>query len=619
MRGDPVLKKWLCLVRGGFIGLLGLIASCSGGGSGQGDLSVPPAPQIPAGLVPLPGSSGSAALRLFPASGQTSQWCVFRGWPDEQLHVFNACDTASPRSAPFARAVQGGLLLVGSADAGDRLWLLTYDAERNIPSGRNPGVVSDGVDVLLFTAGSTAGPVQVAERMPLGGFDNLIYSGAQGGGLTVCAVDRCYSVQQNGTTTQWTGPVMTGYEFVEAAVRADSVEAIVRRQDDHVSGNADFANFHYAAARLYPDHTDLTPIATDCLPYSLAAGAGGATWQCARTRAEIANLLRLEIARMPNDGMIDFAASNLEGRVAWSQAYYLNGLMQLGGDGVPALRNAADWTPLRTRLRAEIDLLALRVQSTGGLASKRYSMQRTAVTFALHMGRAARILGTAAGTGHSSQNVQPARTLLQTRLRSLDGTVEQPAQVTDGGITFSTLSYMRGSDFWCDGVNVPYNYISGVVDGVLSAADVTAADLDRSTTLMRPLLVLEPMSAGADWRYWWARGSDGWAATDNVSSNTPAYSGSGGVGHITYRTIDAAALLRLHERRADAVPTEVIANIRGLAASGRLLPWLSEAAPATARITFDPQVVYRYARSSAPYELQSQVWALEQMMQAASP
>lgn len=602
------------------MGLLVLVASCGGGGSQPAATPGPPQEQIPPGLVKMPpGTSGSLGLRIFPASGQSSRWCVFRGWPDERLYVFADCDSAAPQARPFARAEAGGLLLVGAADGGDRLWLLTYDADRNIPSGRMPGIVSDGVDILLFTANGAAEPRTAVERMSLGSFDNLVYSAAQGGALLVCAIDRCSSISDNGVVTPWALGAMSGYEFVEAVIRADSVEAIVRRPDEHVTGNADLADFHYAAASLRADRAEVTRIAADCVPYALTVGVAGTTWKCARTRADLVELLRLEIARMPNDGMVDFGASNLEGRVAWSQAYYLNGLMQLGGSGMPALGNASDWTSLRARLRAEVDLLAQRVQSAQGLTSKRYSMQRTAVTFALHGGRAARILGTAATTGHGSAAVQGARALLQTRLRSLDGTVEQPAQGSEDGFTFPTLGYARGSDFWCDGANVPYNYISGVVDGVLAADDVSTADIDRLSALMQPLLALELIESAPMWRYWWSRGSDGWSAADNVSTNTPDYGGNSGAAHITYRSMDAAALVRLHSRRAAAVPADVIANIRTLVASGGLLPWVNEALLADGTIALDAPVAYRYARSSAPWELQSQVWALEQLAQGSPP
>jgi hypothetical protein len=514
---------------------------------------------------------------------------------------------------PFARALEGGLLLVGAAAEDDRLWMLVYDASRNIPSGRIPGVVSDGVDVYLFDAAVAAEPVRLADRLPLGSFDNLIFTSVRNGSLTACAVERCRTIARDGTMTIWPTTLGT-YEFVEAVFdSAGGAHAIVRPKDDHVSGDADIAGFHYALATITDSMIDITPLPTDCVPFDLKMNAGTTEWSCARGRADLAALLKADIARMPNDGLIDFAASNLEGRVAWSQAYYLNGLLQLGGDRLPALTAAADWTALRSRLRAEVDLLAQRVESTQGLQSKRYSLQRTNVIFALHLGRTARILATAAHTGHGSVNVDRARASLQARLRSLDGTVEQPMTASEQGIAFATLGYVRGMDFWCDGSNVPYNYISGVVDGMLSADVVTSADLDSVSTLLQPLLSLEPLANAAHWRYWWSWGSHGWSAADGVSVNTPIYAGNSGVAHITYRSMDAAAVLGLARQRPLAVDPQVSAHLAALVASGALNPWVTEFLAPGSLANMDVRVAYRYARVSAPWELQSQLWALERL------
>jgi hypothetical protein len=602
------------------IGVLLVAAGCGGSGGSDSSTAPPPvsSPTIPPGLMQIPAaSSGTLGVRVFPAAGQTSQWCVFRGWPDEQLHIVSNCN-ASPRAAPFARAAQGELVLAGVADAGARLWLLTYDAAHNVPSGRNPGVVIEGIDVWLFSAAGAAEPVRIAERVALGGAFDPIYAAATADELTACAIDHCFSVHADTRVEQWTTPAMSAYEFVEAVPAPGAVEAIVRLKDDHVTGNADLVNFHYAWASLHADRAEVRRIDADCLPYSLTLTPGGATWQCARTRAQVADLLRRELDRMPNDGMMDFGASNLEGRIAWSQAYYLDGLARLSGGSLPALGAAADWSALRTRLRAEFNLLAERVLSSGGLASKRYTIERTAVTFALHVGRTAQLLRTGADTGNDSSELERARDFLQTQLRSLNGTVEQPAQAAEAGTTYATLGYARGADFWCDGVNVPYNYISGIVSGMLAADDVPAADVQRAAVLMRPLLSLEQIESAALWRYWWSRGSNGWVAADDVSTNTPDYGGSPGVAHITYRSMDAVALLRLQAADPAAVPADAIANIRSLTVEGGLLPWVNAELPPAQRVTLAPAVAYRYARSTAAWELQAQVWALEQLAQAMS-
>lgn len=588
-------------------------ASCGDDHSTPSAGRPPDSDAIPAGLTRVPDAEQrSLALRLFPTPARDSRWCVFREWPSEQIRVFDDCQLTAPREVPFSRAARGALLAMASIDGGDTLWLLAYDAERNVPSGRVPGVLVDGVDLYQFDARTVSEPRLVVENLPLGGFDALIHAGREDSRLTACAVNRCFSIG-DAAVAEWQAAALVSYEFVEVVIAGAAAWAIVRLQDDHVSGNADFHAFHYGIATLRPDGATVERIDADCLPYALTAKDAVPTWKCARTRSDLAELLQAEIARMPHGGMVDFGSSNMEGRIAWSQAYYLSGLMQLGAERMPVLAASHDWTGLHSRLRAELDLLAVQVLSADGLASKRYSLRRSAITFALHMGRVARLLRTASDTGHGSTRTPQAREHLRERLQSLQGAVEELTLLPWAGTEYTTLRYQRGVDFWADGANVPYNYVSGYVDGLLASEDVTRADVARAGALLQPLVHIERVDNAPSWRYWWAWGSSGWVPSDDISTNTPVFAGSAGVGHITYRSMDAAAVLRLHALRGEAVPAEAVVNIRQLVSQGRLLPWVNEAIAPTETVTLDHAVAYRYGRSAAPWELQSQVWALEQL------
>lgn len=588
------------------------LTACGGGGA---PIEPTQGPAV-AGLVTLPdGGSSQKAVRVYPPAGTSSRWCVFRDWPDERLHVYDACDTSQPRSVPFERGSAGELMLFGSVDAGDSLLLLVYDARRNVPSGRLPGVLSDGVDIWRLRGGNLPQATLQAERLPLGGIDNLIHVAPHADGTTLCAIRRCFSLDAHGSLREWDTTGLTGFEFVEVHVEAQNVTAIVRTADDGATGNVATNGFRYALARLTPQGAALEAIDADCLPFRLTVPAQGPAWRCVAGRADVVELLRFDLGRMPHGGMMDFGASNAEGRIAWSQVYYLSGLMHLAGGSLPTLGGLADWGALRQRLRDEVRLLARRARDDGrGYDALRYAMHREPLTSALHLGRIAALLDTAQRTGHDSDEARAARNQLSGQLWALQGTIEQLGSAMDQGRSFTTLRLAKGIDFWSDGAPVPYNYISGYVSGLAALRADSMAAIDRIDILLQPLLQVEQPHQAATWNYWWSQGRDGWTAADAVSSNTPSYGGSPNIAHITYRAMDADALLRLQRLRPASVPQALLPHVRSLTAGGRLLPSLNEqlvrsggAEPLSA------PVLRRFARATAPWELQSQVWALEQL------
>lgn len=610
--------QWGCALgrAGHFVSALGLVlllglTACGGGASG----SSPATPDVADGLEALPlATNGSRAVRLWPAGAPAADsWCLHRAWPDETLQVVAGCGSTSPVKAPFLRGAEGELLALESWSDGQTFYLMTYDARRNIPSGRLPGVVSDGVDVLRFSLqGDSVSMSTLGTALPLGGFDNLIHAGNGPAGFTVCAVRGCHTLADGRPAVAWPTDRLDGYEFVEVLIDGNGVEALMRSVDDGYSGVSPRASFHYAHARLTPAGSVLARIDSDCLPFALSQIG----WRCARTPQDMAELLRFDLARMPHRGVMDFGASNLEGRVAWSQAYYLNALAQLGGKLLPGLAAAGNWADLRQRAGQELALLARRETTAAGYASKRYSMQRSELTFALHLGRIARTLEVGADAGHDSSSLGALRKRLSARLLALDGTLERAASRDWQGMRFATLELARGADFWCDGANVPYNFVSANVLGLLANGS-NEAQRQRAASLMAPLLALEGLQTADTWNYWWNQGFDGWLVSDDVSTHTPGYAGSRGRAHISYRSIDAAAVLRLAAVQADAVPAATVLNLRRLVANGGLLPWVNEElARMGSPQTLSAGSAYRHARATGTWEIQAQVWALDRLASA---
>ncbi len=559
-------------------------------------------------LVNLPLDRNALGVRLYPPAVENDSWCLFRTWPDDKLAVYRDCDGQTSTELLFPAASTS--IPVAATKRDGNLWLAVYDVERSVPSGRTIGAVSEGIDIYRFRK-DLGEPILVVSQLPLGGIDTVIYMQATADGVIVCGTNRCVSVDAGGSTVEWPNDALRDYEFVEIALDAAGAKGIVRLSDDHVTGNSR-SDFHFAWARMSPTQSSIDPISSDCVP-KLSVGDSGVGWVCAESPADLAELLDHDLHRALWAGALEFGSSNTEGRIAWSAAYYLNGLMQLGSKRLPRITAAHDWTHLRERIQAECDLIAQRVLTSEGIASRRYALHRTELTFALHLGRMARVLAAAVRAGYGDQQINKARAVLLERLSGFDGTVEQPAEFSERGIVFATLGYARGSDFWADGANVPFNYISGYADGLVASGETYFAG--RAWELMRPLLVLESPERASIWRYWWGPGSAGWNATEQVSTNTPQYGGNGGLGHITYRSMDAAALVRIaHLAHPDEL-VEIDTNIRSLTEQGLLLPWISEALMDSGGLPAElrTEVAYRYSRSAAPWELQSQVWALEKL------
>lgn len=586
------------------------LSACGGGSPAAADVA-----DAADGLEALPlATNGARALRLWPAGAPAADsWCLYRAWPDETLQVVAGCGSTAPLKAPFPRAAEGELLALGSWSDGQSLFLMTYDARRNIPSGRLPGVLSDGVDVLRFSRqGQVISLTSLGSALPLGGFDNLIHAGHGPTGFTVCALRGCHSLADGQPAVAWPTDTLSGYEFIEVLIDGNGAEALMRSLDDGYSGASPQPGFHYAHARLTPTGSTLTRIDTGCLPFELSRSG----WRCARTPQDMAELLRFDLGRMPHHGLMDFGASNLEGRVAWSQAYYLPALAQLGGKLLPGLAAAGNWADLRQRAAQELALLARRETTTAGYASKRYSMQRSELTFALHLGRIARTLEAGVDAGHDNGSLNALRQRLGARLLALDGTVERAASREWQGQRFATLEVTRGADFWCDGANVPYNYVSANVLGLLAGGG-NDAQQQRAASLMAPLLAQAGLESADTWNYWWGQGFDGWLGSDDVSTNTSSYAGSRGRAHISYRSIDAAAVLRLAALQPSAVPAATVQNLRRLVANGGLLPWVNEElARQGAPQTLSAGSAYRHARAAGTWEIQAQVWALDRLASA---
>ena len=116
------------------------------------------------------------------------------------------------------------------------------------------------------------------------------------------------------------------------------------------------------------------------------------------------------------------------------------------------------------------------------------------------------------------------------------------------------------------------------------------------------------------WDYWWGRAHDGWTSSDKVSDNKPEYPGDKGKAWISFRTIDAMALLSVSRQADPAVHAKALESAAALTSKGLLYPLANQAlVPHTGRIHLQPEVANEYARLTSPWELANVVWSLARL------
>ena len=119
---------------------------------------------------------------------------------------------------------------------------------------------------------------------------------------------------------------------------------------------------------------------------------GVPVYRLAKTGPEYIQVFNYDLNRMWPGGIMEYGANNLEGRIAWSQVYYLHGLLSILSGQVPHLAPDKNGI-LQRRVKDELQLvISLSEKEYPGYRVKRYSIDREPLLFALHLGRIAALL-----------------------------------------------------------------------------------------------------------------------------------------------------------------------------------------------------------------------------------
>lgn len=555
---------------------------------------------------------------------ESRRWRVVRQFPSGYTGVQERSSDTAPWTSraltlEWRRRIHP--MQIGEGVSGE-LFIASYDLIDNLPSGRSLSTVTNGIDVWRVDPKAPSGtdPERIVANLQLGGIDSAIYADFRAYPLKLCGENQCYSWSTGAQPVRWKLDELRDYEFVEVAFSGDQVAALMRpKHDDRQEGPVTEVHAQYSLAKLDQSGSSRSPAQGSGIPWQLRWIDGQPRFERAETPEQYRQVFVYDIMRMPFAGAMAFGSNNFEGRIAWSQAYYLHGMLSaLEGLAKPLFTRPP--AGLRERVRQEAGLVAdLCTLDYPGYLSKRYSVDREPLKSVLHLGR----IGTVLARAKKASVLELSRSCvsrLKSEMGTFDGTLEEPIQLSVGGRMLPYLGLRKGLPFWADGISAPYNYVSGYAEGTIALG--LSDDSAKRLTGMMAVIQQQEFGSGYPntWRYCANSCDKGWLPSDSVSLNAPVWKGNGGaLAHISYRTMDARALLELASVRPAAVDTRLAGHFRELTRSGWLLPSINELFAKTGGVVpLSKHVAKRHARASAPWELQSSIWALNQLARDAA-
>ena len=355
---------------------------------------------------------------------------------------------------------------------------------------------------------------------------------------------------------------------------------------------------------------------TDSVEYELAVGP-----------ASYGRLLAHDLRRGQNGGLLELGSDNIEGRVAWAQIYYLNGLM----DAIYLARRDAGASEvflpmigdLRLRLEIEMRLLDRLLSEDSGMYTKAFTVDRSLALFAVQTSRFLLLFdryrrmfpGAAALRSHDD---------VRSRVTSLDGHIEVLATSGEENHWLEKgrhhLRWPLGCAFPFDGLGVPYNHQNEWAYSIFESRRASGGPGDDDDlTPQRDVINhfvdhLAPTGCFPeleDWNYWWGRAFDGYDEVSATSINMPAYAGDKSLAWISFRTIDLMSVLSSLDFMPEINADSVIESAEACVRRGVVFPFAArELIEAGIEPRLRLSIATQYARSGAPWELANQVWSL---------
>jgi hypothetical protein len=374
-----------------------------------------------------------------------------------------------------------------------------------------------------------------------------------------------------------------------------------------------------------PD-THVPSIDQDGVPWMLRFENGKFVVNYATSPQALAAMLDFDLRRIQQSGWMEFGIDNTEGRIPWSQIYYLNGYLDLLllADRDPVF--GREYSTLLDNVRKRLDMemqLVDRVWRSGRYLTRAFTVDRSEALFAVQTSRLLLLMDRYRReisdplelAGHN--DLRNSVLSLDRHIEVLSRSGEKPRWLPPG---MPHLRWPHGSKFYFDGTAVPFNHQNEWAYAVLSE---TAGRKDATTTkevgsdaekVVR--FFLDRVSSRGElprhgvWDYWWGTAYDGWSRDDGVSVNKPEYAGDKIKAWISFRSIDAMAALTASTTLAPEIRSRLIGSISSLVFHGHLYPFVSyELLKHGQSPAIRKDVAIRYSRVSSPWELQNAAWA----------
>ncbi len=347
----------------------------------------------------------------------------------------------------------------------------------------------------------------------------------------------------------------------------------------------------------------------------------------ANSKQEIAQVFLHDVRNGQQSGVLEFGVDNTEGRIPWSQIYYLNGLMDLLllADAHKEARDIFDDVigDLLHRIIIEVTALDDLLDRAEGFYTKGFTHDRSAALFAVQTSRLLLLFDRYTeelSIAPRLRNIEKLRRIVS----SLEGHIDQLAHEGEAPRWMKPgtahLRWPKCSAFYFDGMPVPFNHQNEWAYSLFNSARVKGErsdtpGLDDQRDIINFFLERLGENGGfppiEKWRYWYGHAYDGWTEADNRSCNTPSYPGDHGLAWISFRTIDFMSVMSAVDFIPGLKNERMLESAIDTVKFGDVFPF---AARSLLSVGKAPQiqipVLERYYRAAAPWEISNSPWAL---------